>query len=79
MATHHGRPGGRLLEVVLALGLVVLSAELLNSAIEQVVDKISPEFAVFAGRAKDMGSAAVFVTMLNVIAVWGCLLAPRWI
>jgi diacylglycerol kinase (ATP) len=68
-------------ERVLLLGslLLVLSAELLNSAIEQVVDKISPEFAVFAGRAKDMGSAAVFVTMLNVIAVWGCLLAPRWI
>lgn len=67
-------------ERVLLLGslLLVLSAELLNSAIEQVVDKISPEFAVFAGRAKDMGSAAVFVTMLNVIAVWGCLLAPRW-
>lgn len=67
-------------ERVLLLGslLLVLSAELLNSAIEQVVDKISPEFAVFAGRAKDMGSAAVFVTMLNVIAVWGCLLMPRW-
>ena len=67
-------------ERVLLLGslLLVLSAELLNSAIEQVVDKISPEFAVFAGRAKDMGSAAVFVTMLNVIAVWGCLLVPRW-
>ena len=58
--------------------LLVLSAELLNSAIEQVVDKISPEFAVFAGRAKDMGSAAVFFTMMNVIAVWGCLLLPRW-
>ena len=69
------------LERVLLFGslLLVLSAELLNSAIEQVVDKISPEFAVFAGRAKDMGSAAVFVTMLNVLAVWGCLLVPRWI
>lgn len=68
-------------ERVLLVGslLLVLSAELLNSAIEQVVDKISPEFAVFAGRAKDMGSAAVFVTMLNVIVVWGCLLLPRWI
>lgn len=68
-------------ERVLLFGalLLVLSAELLNSAIEQVVDKISPEFAVFAGRAKDMGSAAVFITMLNVIAVWGCLLVPRWI
>ncbi len=69
------------IEQVLLLGslLLVLSAELLNSAIEQVVDRISPEFAVFAGRAKDMGSAAVFVTILNVFAVWGCLLIPRWI
>jgi len=58
--------------------LLVLSAELLNSAVEQVVDRISPEFAVFAGRAKDMGSAAVFLTMLNVIAVWGAVLWTRW-
>lgn len=73
--------GASPLERVLLFGslLLVLSAELLNSAIEQVVDKISPEFAVFAGRAKDMGSAAVFITMLNVIAVWSCLLVPRWI
>ncbi|MBK8285873.1 MAG: diacylglycerol kinase [Ahniella sp.] len=56
---------------------LVLSAELLNSAVEQVVDKISPEYAVFAGRAKDMGSAAVFLTMLNVLAVWGAVLWPR--
>lgn len=73
--------GQTAIERVLLLGsmLLVLSAELLNSAIEQVVDRVSPEFAVFAGRAKDMGSAAVLVTILNVIAVWGCLLAPRWI
>lgn len=72
--------GATAVERVLLFGslLLVLSAELLNSAIEQVVDKISPEFAVFAGRAKDMGSAAVFFTMMNVIAVWGLLLAPRW-
>lgn len=68
------------LERALLIGslLLVLSAELLNSAIEQVVDKISPEFAVFAGRAKDMGSAAVFLTMLNVIAVWGAIVWPRF-
>lgn len=58
--------------------LLVLSAELLNSAVEQVVDRISPEFAVFAGRAKDMGSAAVFLTMLNVLAIWGALLWSRF-
>ncbi|MEO8804204.1 MAG: diacylglycerol kinase [Rudaea sp.] len=54
--------------------LLVLSAELLNSAIEAVVDKVSPEFNELAGRAKDMGSAAVFVLMLNVLLCWGLVL-----
>lgn len=73
--------GANPVERLLLLGslLMVLSAELLNSAIEQIVDKISPDFAVFAGRAKDMGSAAVFITLLNVLAVWAFLLVPRWI
>lgn len=56
--------------------LLVLSAELLNSAIEAVVDKTSPEFNELAGRAKDMGSAAVFVLMLNVGLCWGLILWP---
>jgi diacylglycerol kinase (ATP) len=51
--------------------LLVLSAELLNSAIEAIVDKASPEFHVLAGRAKDMGSAAVFLLMLNFMLCWG--------
>ncbi len=54
--------------------LLVLSAELLNSALEAVVDKLSPEFNEFAGRAKDMGSAAVFLLMLNVLLCWGLIL-----
>lgn len=54
--------------------LLVLSAELLNSAIEAVVDKVSPEFNELAGRAKDMGSAAVFMLMLNVLLCWGLVL-----
>ncbi len=57
---------------------LVLSAELLNSAIEAVVDKVSPEFNELAGRAKDMGSAAVFVLMLNVMLCWGLVLWPRF-
>jgi diacylglycerol kinase (ATP) len=55
----------------------VLSAELLNSAVEAVVDKVSPEFHELAGRAKDMGSAAVFLLMVNVALCWGLLLWPR--
>jgi diacylglycerol kinase (ATP) len=57
--------------------LLVLSAELLNSAIEQVVDRISPEYALFAGRAKDMGSAAVLLALVNVFACWTLVLGPR--
>jgi len=57
--------------------LLVLSAELLNSAVEAVVDKVSPEFHELAGRAKDMGSAAVFLLMLNVMLCWGLILWQR--
>jgi diacylglycerol kinase (ATP) len=59
--------------------MLVLSAEMLNSAIEAVVDKVSTEFHELAGRAKDMGSAAVFVLMLLVLLSWGLILLPRWL
>ena len=54
--------------------VLVLAAEILNSAIEAVVDKTTPEFHELAGRAKDMGSAAVFLLMLNVALCWGLIL-----
>jgi diacylglycerol kinase (ATP) len=57
--------------------LLVLSMELLNSAVEAVVDKVSPEFHELAGRAKDMGSAAVLLLMFNVALCWGLILWPR--
>jgi diacylglycerol kinase (ATP) len=57
--------------------ILVLSAELLHSAIEALVDKVSPEFHELAGRAKDLGSAAVFVLMLNAMLCWGLVLWPR--
>ena len=47
-------------------------------AVEAIVDKASPEFHVLAGRAKDMGSAAVFLLMINVMLCWGLILVPRW-
>jgi diacylglycerol kinase (ATP) len=58
--------------------LLVLSAEVLNSAVEAVVDKASPEFHELAGRAKDMGSAAVFLLMMNVLLCWSLVLWPRF-
>ena len=57
--------------------LPVLAAELLNSALEVVVDKLWPELHEWAGRAKDMGSAAVFVCMVNMLVCWGLVLWPR--
>jgi diacylglycerol kinase (ATP) len=73
--------GNGMIEKAILCGclLLVLSAELLNSAIEAVVDKVSPEFHELAGRAKDMGSAAVFVLLLNVGLCWGLLLWQRFI
>lgn len=63
---------------LVAAPLLVLSIELLNSAIEAVVDKVSPEFHELAGRAKDMGSAAVFMMLLLVALSWGLVLGPRF-
>lgn len=59
--------------------LFVLTAELLNSAIEAVVDRVSPEISEMAARAKDMGSAATFLMMLLVLATWVLILGMRWL
>jgi diacylglycerol kinase (ATP) len=50
--------------------LLVLAVELLNSAIEAVTDRVSLEDHVLAKRAKDMGSAAVMIALINVPTVW---------
>lgn len=57
--------------------LAVLSIELLNSAVEAVIERYGDEVHELAGRAKDMGSAAVFVLMMNVLLTWGAILGPR--
>lgn len=57
--------------------MLVLIVEVLNSAVEAVVDRWGPEHNELAGRAKDMGSAAVFLTDINVLICWGFLLVPR--
>jgi len=54
--------------------LLVLIVEILNSAIEAVVDRIGSEQHELSGRAKDMGSAAVFLALMNVILMWGLVL-----
>ncbi|MFC4729638.1 diacylglycerol kinase [Coralloluteibacterium thermophilus] len=59
--------------------LLVMAAELLNSSIEALIERYGAERHELAGRAKDMGSAAVFVLMLNVALVWALLLGPRYL
>lgn len=60
------------LEKALLIGsiLLLLIVELLNSAIEAVVDRIGTERHELAGRAKDMGSAAVTIAIINVLVLW---------
>ena len=50
--------------------LLMLVVELLNSAIESVVDRIGDETHTLSGQAKDMGSAAVFFSLLMIVVTW---------
>jgi diacylglycerol kinase (ATP) len=50
--------------------LLVLIVELLNTGIEAAIDRISPEWHELSGRAKDIGSAAVLLSLLNAGIVW---------
>jgi diacylglycerol kinase (ATP) len=60
--------------LLIGVCLVVVIAELLNSAVEAVVDRIGPEHHPLAGAAKDLGSAAVFVGLVMVVLVWALVL-----
>ena len=56
--------------------ILILIVEILNSAVEAVVDKASPEKHDLAKRAKDIGSAAVLFSLINAALVWACVLWP---
>ncbi len=60
--------------LMIASVLLVLMVELLNSAVEAVVDRVSLEKHELAKRAKDAGSAAVLVALANVVMVWALVL-----
>ncbi len=62
--------------LMVASVLLVLIVELLNSGIEAVTDRIGLEDHVLAKRAKDMGSAAVMIALINVPIVWLLVLLP---
>ncbi|HEX6795743.1 MAG TPA: diacylglycerol kinase [Casimicrobiaceae bacterium] len=59
-----------------SLMLAVLIVELLNSGLEALVDKTSPEFHALAGKAKDCGSAAVLLAIVALVASWILLAGP---
>ncbi|TNF36296.1 MAG: diacylglycerol kinase [Gammaproteobacteria bacterium] len=60
--------------IMVASVLLVMIVEILNSAIEAVVDRIGMERHKLSGRAKDMGSAAVLLSLLNVVVMWSLML-----
>lgn len=70
-----------LYERLLLIGvlLLVLIVELLNSAIEAVVDRVSLERHPLSKNAKDLGSAAVFMSLALVVITWGTVLYQRYL
>jgi len=72
--------GRSLLEtvVLLATVMLVLVTELLNSAVEAVADALTVEPHPLIGRAKDLGSAAVMITLIFAGIVWLAVIADRW-
>lgn len=65
--------------VLIVTLLIVLIVELINSAIEAAIDRHGEEQHELSGRAKDMGSAAVFGSLLLVVVVWGLIAAERFL
>ena len=65
--------------VLIGCLLLVLVVELINSAIEAAIDRHGDEHHELSGRAKDMGSAAVFISLVLVAVVWGLIAAERFL
>jgi diacylglycerol kinase (ATP) len=65
--------------VLIGSCLIVLIVELINSAIEAAIDRHGDEHHELSGRAKDMGSAAVFISLLLVALVWGLIATDRFL
>ena len=64
--------------LLIASVLLVMIVEILNSAVEAVVDRISKDHHFLSKKAKDMGSAAVFLSLVNLVIVWACVLWTEW-
>jgi diacylglycerol kinase (ATP) len=62
--------------VMIACVFLVIIVELLNSSVEATVDRISLDHHLLAKRAKDIGSAAVLLSLINLVVVWSLVLCP---
>lgn len=69
------------IEIILMWGSVLslLIVELLNSAIETVVDRVGDEYHELSGRAKDIASAAVLLAIFVIIFTWAMILIPKYL
>ena len=65
--------------LLLVLAWLIVIVEILNSAVEAVVDRFGGEMHTLSGRAKDMGSAAVFITLVLNGVVWGAVIGRNWL
>lgn len=65
--------------LLIAFSMSILITELLNSAVEAVVDRIGPERHELSKRAKDLGSAAAFISMITAAFVWGLIAYGRFL
>ncbi len=65
--------------LLIACSMLVLITELLNSAVEAVVDRFGSEWHELSKRAKDMGSAAAFIIMITAAVVWGLIAYERFL
>lgn len=57
---------------------LVLIVEVINSSIEAAIDRIGTEHHTLSGRAKDMGSAAVLLTLINALVIWGVIVVEKF-
>ena len=73
LGIYRGETGAERALLVSVIFLVLIT-ELINSGVEAVVDRFGGEHHELSGRAKDIASAAVLISLINVLIVWGCIL-----
>ena len=73
LGIYRGETGAERALLVSVIFLVLIT-ELINSGMEAVVDRFGGEHHELSGRAKDIASAAVLISLINVLIVWGCIL-----